>query len=62
MEFIMENAIKKQEEKSKKDVVIGHANIKVIGIGGAGNNMCDWLYEKGIQGAKIVSIILMLNT
>lgn len=56
MEFIMENAIRKQQEKSKKDAVIGQANIKVIGVGGAGNNMCDWLYEKGIQGAKVVSI------
>lgn len=56
MEFIMENAIKKQCEKSKDELVTGQANIKVIGVGGAGNNMCDWLYEKGIQGAKIISI------
>lgn len=52
----MENAIKKAEERSKNEVVTGQANIKVIGCGGAGNNMCDWLYEKGIQGAKIISI------
>lgn len=56
MEFIMENAIKKQEEKEGKETNVGKANIKVIGCGGAGNNMCDWLYEKGIQGAKIISI------
>lgn len=33
----------------------GQANIKVIGAGGAGNNMVDWLYKKGIQGATIVA-------
>jgi len=32
---------------------VGHANIKVIGSGGAGNNMVSWLYRKGIKGAEI---------
>lgn len=32
---------------------VGHANIKVIGSGGAGNNMVSWLYKKGIKGAEI---------
>src|SRR3989338_82009 len=31
------------------------ANIKVIGCGGAGNNMVSWLYEKGINGAEIIA-------
>lgn len=31
------------------------ANIKVIGCGGAGNNMVSWLYEKGIKGAEIIA-------
>ncbi len=35
--------------------VIGQANIKVIGVGGGGNNMVSWLYKKGIQGAEIVA-------
>jgi len=30
-------------------------SIKVIGIGGAGNNMVSWLYNKGIQGAEIIA-------
>jgi cell division protein FtsZ len=34
---------------------VGQANIKVIGIGGAGNNMVSWLYKKGIKGAEIVA-------
>ncbi len=31
------------------------ANIKVIGVGGAGNNMVGWLYKKGIKGAEVVA-------
>ncbi len=35
---------------------VGQANIKVIGCGGAGNNMINWLYNKGIKGAEILAI------
>jgi len=31
------------------------ANIKVIGSGGAGNNMVSWLYKRGIKGAEILA-------
>ena len=34
---------------------VGQANIKVIGCGGAGNNMVNWLYKKGIKGAEIMA-------
>lgn len=34
---------------------VGQANIKVIGAGGAGNNMVGWLYKKGIKGAEIIA-------
>jgi len=34
---------------------VGHANIKVIGVGGAGSNMVNWLYQKGIRGAEIIA-------
>ncbi|MBN1157721.1 cell division protein FtsZ [Candidatus Woesearchaeota archaeon] len=34
---------------------IGQANIKVVGVGGAGNNMVSWLYKKGIKGAEIIA-------
>ncbi len=37
-------------------VDVHQANIKVIGAGGAGNNMVSWLYEKGIKGAEIIAI------
>lgn len=35
--------------------LVGQANIKVIGVGGAGNNMVSWLYKKGIKGAEIIA-------
>lgn len=34
----------------------GQANIKVIGVGGAGNNMVSWLYKKGIRGAEVLAV------
>ncbi|MFO7710557.1 MAG: cell division protein FtsZ [Candidatus Woesearchaeota archaeon] len=35
---------------------VGQAGIKIIGCGGAGNNMVSWLYRKGIKGAEIVAV------
>jgi len=51
MEFVVENALKQTD---KLDNLVGQANIKVIGVGGAGNNMIGWLYQKGIKGAEII--------
>jgi cell division protein FtsZ len=55
MDFIIENAMKTAEETHFGDMMAGQANIKVIGVGGAGNNMVNWLYKKGIKGAEIVA-------
>ena len=38
-----------------KDDSFGQAVIKVIGVGGAGTNMVNWLYKKGIRGAEIIA-------
>ncbi|PIZ57606.1 cell division protein FtsZ, partial [Candidatus Woesearchaeota archaeon CG_4_10_14_0_2_um_filter_57_5] len=54
MDFIIQNALKDTENKFE-GVNIGQANIKVIGCGGAGNNMVDWLYKKGVKGAEILA-------
>lgn len=51
MDFINVNEL----EGAAPQMQVGQANIKVIGAGGAGNNMVSWLYKKGIQGAKIVA-------
>src|SRR3989344_3551490 len=53
MDFIVQEALKNQGQSFERTV--GNANIKVIGIGGAGCNMVNWLYKKGIKGAEIIS-------
>ncbi|MFC1696762.1 cell division protein FtsZ [Nanoarchaeota archaeon] len=55
MDFVIQNALKNTEEQNVQDVECGHANIKVIGVGGAGNNMVNWLYKKGVKGAEIIA-------
>ncbi len=42
-------------EEDSSGLLVGQANIKVIGCGGAGNNIVGWLYHKGIQGAEIIA-------
>ncbi len=55
MDFIVQNAMKTQEEMPQSMPEVGQANIKVFGVGGAGNNMVSWLYNKGIKGAEIIA-------
>ena len=55
MEEIMQNAISNTNERQFEGVQVNQANIKVIGVGGAGNNMVSWLYKKGIKGAEIIA-------
>ncbi len=55
MDFIVESALKQQENIGESDFEVGQANIKVLGAGGAGNNMVNWLYKKGVKGAEIVA-------
>ena len=54
MNFIVENAMNKNTAPAES-FQVGNANIKVIGTGGAGNNMVSWLYKKGIRGAEIIA-------
>ena len=56
MEFLVKNAIETQDQMKTEDLLVGQATIKVIGCGGAGCNMVNWLYKKGIQGAEIAAI------
>ena len=55
MDFIIQNALKNNTQKFEGLDKTGQANIKVIGCGGAGNNMVDWLYKKGVKGAEIIA-------
>jgi len=57
MEFIIQDALKNVEQDTNyEDLNIGQAKIKVIGLGGAGNNMVSWLYKKGVKGAEITAV------
>ena len=51
MDILVENSRKQQVPEFE----VGMANIKVIGVGGAGNNMVGWLYKKGIKGAEVLA-------
>lgn len=54
MDFVVDNALK-NNESGFEGLEVQQATIKVIGSGGAGNNMVNWLYQKGIKGAEIVA-------
>ena len=54
MDFIVESALANMSEEINFENM-SQANIKVIGVGGAGNNMVGWLYKKGIKGAEIIA-------
>ncbi len=55
MDFIVNRAVEQQEEAATPGFEVGQAMIKVIGVGGAGNNMVNWLYNKGVKGAEIMA-------
>lgn len=54
MDFIVQEAAK-QHEALGQEFAVNQANIKVLGVGGGGNNMVNWLSKKGIQGAEIIA-------
>ncbi len=54
MDFIVDKALNNLPSAGEFEEIM-QANIKVIGVGGAGNNMVGWLYKKGIKGAEIVA-------
>ncbi|MEM2115543.1 MAG: cell division protein FtsZ [Candidatus Woesearchaeota archaeon] len=59
MNFLVQNAIKTQEamqEQGLDEFDAYKATIKVIGCGGAGNNMVNWLYQKGVYGAQVIAV------
>src|SRR3989344_7263944 len=52
--FFIQNALDATQPQAPVQEV-GKASIKVIGVGGAGNNMVSWLYKKGVKGAEIIA-------
>jgi cell division protein FtsZ len=55
MDFIIQNALNAEQAYDIEAGLVGQAQIKVVGVGGAGNNMSDWLYHKGVRGAEILA-------
>ena len=55
MDYIIQNALKDYNKERTVEGLEGQASIKVLGVGGAGNNMVSWLYQKGIRGAEIIA-------
>ena len=56
MDFLVQEAQKNSAQLGNNfDDIKRQANIKVIGVGGAGNNMVSWLHRKGIRGAEIIA-------
>jgi cell division protein FtsZ len=55
MDFIVQKAMESKQQMTPPQIDVGQANIKVLGCGGAGNNMVSWLYKKGIRGAEIIA-------
>lgn len=56
MDFLVQDAMETEKSVQPKDLNIGTANIKVIGVGGGGTNATNWLYKKGIRGAEIAAL------
>ncbi len=56
MDFIIDSALKSMDTENEEDLLIGNAQIKVIGCGGAGCNMVSWLYKKSIKGAEVIAL------
>jgi len=54
MDFIVEEALKNDGQKDVEGMV-AQANIRVVGVGGAGSNMVSWLYKKGVRGAEVIA-------
>jgi cell division protein FtsZ len=56
MDFLVKNALAGLQSNQTQETQVGTANIKVVGCGGGGGNMTNWLYKKGIQGAEIIAM------
>ena len=58
MDFLVKNALENidQGDEALDRYEVGQARMVVVGCGGAGQNMIDWLYSKGIKGAEIVAV------
>ena len=55
MESLIQDALRVQNDMMP-ELKVGKANINVVGVGGAGCNMVNWLHKKGVEGAVVCAI------
>ena len=57
MDFLVKNALENMgSDEDLSQYEVGQARMTIVGCGGAGQNMVDWLFQKGINGAEIIAI------
>ncbi len=56
MDFLVKDALQNMGEEALDNYEVGQAKMVVVGCGGAGQNMVNWLHQKGIDGADIVAV------
>ena len=56
MDFLVKNALQNMSDEDIEQYEVGQARMTILGCGGAGQNMVDWLYQKGINGAEIIAV------
>ena len=56
MDFLVKSALQNMDDDNIEQYQVGQARMTVVGCGGAGQNMVDWLFSKGINGAEIVAV------
>ena len=56
MEFLVKDALNNMSDDELDKYDVGNARMVVLGCGGGGQNIVDWIYSKGINGAEIVAI------
>ena len=54
MDLLVEGALKASREEGMNEPLFNQALIKVVGVGGGGNNMGNWLFKKGVKGAEVI--------
>ena len=56
MDFLVKNALQNMSDEDIDKYEVGQARMTVVGCGGGGQNMVNWLYNKGVEGAQIVAV------
>lgn len=56
MDLFFKDALKQTQNIERKVEQVGNLDISVIGIGGCGNNISNWISNQGVRGAEIIAL------